>query len=222
MSEQPTNSGENHGLTANAIAAIQGFPSRMAKKAPEYGVTAAQATVLMLAEHVALPLLDAVTRNYGIRLINYQNDQEAFELIDKHPVLGTALATVIAPALEELIFRQALPAGLGTILKSLRPNDEGDINWKVGIPVTALFALVHDFGTEGEGDEERPSFQKDLIPLGQFVTGLALWVLKRKKGIDHAIVAHATFNATYFLLEKILDHIDSPHALRRQAKERGN
>jgi len=207
-------------MKGDITQAIRNMPHALKENAPEYGKTAAQATVLMLAEHIALPVLESVTKRFGVDLVNRKNDAEAFKLVDEYPVLGTLLTTGVGPLIEELIFREGLPKGLEKLLKPLRPKDEDDLNWKLGIPLAVLFALIHNVDSDQKEEKVTLKIQTDTIPLGQFLGGVFLWYLRRKKGFDHALLGHAVHNTTYLLLEKVLDSIDSPHSIRRQVKEK--
>ncbi len=111
-------------------------------------------------------------------------------------------------AFEEALFR-GLPQ---TALNQLKVR--GNI-WKVGIPTSVLFALMHNIKREKLAKEYH--FSTDFIPLPQFVGGLFYWKMMRERGFPHAIVAHGTQNGAIFTIGKFLYEMD-----KRDAKSKNN
>lgn len=63
-------------------------------------------------------------------------------------------------------------------------------HWKIGVPVSAAFALYHNIAKDEYGDYK---FHKK-IPLSQFTMGLYFWKAMRQRGFWHAVTAHGTIN----------------------------
>jgi len=96
-----------------------------------------------------------------------------------------AIADTIPPLVEEPLFRW-LPNYAFT------RTDKGNA-WEVGVPSTAIFALLHNY----RKDKETGKYDwEKSIPLHQFAGGLLYWKLMRENGLSHSIVAHAMANIT--------------------------
>ncbi len=108
---------------------------------------------------------------------------------------------VQAPLLEEMLYRY-LPsllmddhdADMGRLLPGA--NRRKDMHWKAGTVSAACFASQHCF----DGYRFVPS-----LPLQQFLGGLYLWYLVRERGVDHAILAHSSYNACAQVARTLLE-----------------
>ncbi|HEX7483940.1 MAG TPA: CPBP family intramembrane glutamic endopeptidase [Candidatus Saccharimonadales bacterium] len=109
------------------------------------------------------------------------------DLIEKHPHLAAAAATVIAPITEELLFRE-LPARK---LEEKGYDKDSTRSKRVKLGMAAAFAVGHA--------------GPHAIPLPQFIGGLHYSRLHEKRGLKHSILAHVTNNtlaALQYGLEK--------------------
>lgn len=97
--------------------------------------------------------------------------EAAFAVLIKTPIISAVIIVIIAPVIEELVFRS--PAYF------LRKVSTGWY-WGIGALISALFAMAHGMA---------------IIPLPQFISGLFFWYLVRKRGLKHSIIAHASNNA---------------------------
>jgi|GEM_PF-4701812 len=102
--------------------------------------------------------------------------------------------TLLNPAIEEALFRW-LPSEL------LAGQNKNEV-WGIGIPTSAIFALVHNI------DEDKVTKEKFLnlskIPLWQFTSGLVYWHLMRKGGYFQALAGHGASNGIVYCLGKMI------------------
>jgi hypothetical protein len=128
------------------------------------------------------------------------NEALIIQSLKENRFLQQLKSCVAAPVLEEIIFR-LLPSKVIDYISSNGglKDQNGEIRWDVGIPVSLLFSGLHNIKKDGSG------FSADVIPLQQFIGGLVLWYLQRKYGVDTAITAHATHNSIWIgeLLSKM-------------------
>lgn len=92
-------------------------------------------------------------------------------------------SVIAAPAGEEIVFRK-IPQIV------LRSKADSPL---YAIATSAIFAGLHNVKTDG-----KIGFETKKIPLLVFSDGLLFWYLSKKRGIAHAMVAHATTNALVF------------------------
>jgi membrane protease YdiL (CAAX protease family) len=98
------------------------------------------------------------------------------DLIQK-PVQEFMIAAVIAPVLEECLFR-ALPGVIST-------------SWPMGLASTLLFAMIHNFKTNDRG---KIGYDYRNVPLMQILGGLYFWNIYSHYGLGMAIYAHSLHN----------------------------
>lgn len=135
----------------------------------------------------------------------YSGNSGSQEIIDRYKrnKLNTLFSlVVVAPVAEETIFRGIPAIGGGT--DSLMPFR--------GIASTYAFGKVHQLKADKKEPDaseklaarilnEEPKEKSDIkldpnkVPVPQYALGAYLWMVARRKGIAHSIVAHATTNA---------------------------
>jgi hypothetical protein len=98
------------------------------------------------------------------------------KLIERHPYLATAAATIWAPASEEMVFREA-PA---RVLDRKGFDSESLTSKRTKLAVAAIFAAAHG--------------GPDAVPLPQFVGGLNYGRIHEKRGLKAAVLAHSLNN----------------------------
>lgn len=106
--------------------------------------------------------------------------KQIMERAKKAPFKTATNAVVVAPAIEELVFR-AIPS---TTADFLNPSDRGDKRWALGTLASIAFAAAHNISAD-----------EPHLPLPQFVGGLGFWYAQRRGGYNHATVTHAANNA---------------------------
>ena len=125
----------------------------------------------------ARELLKVSAKKVGVELGHgRQNNPSREGLIHEHPVIATTLAVAVAPALEELAFRELPKRYLDTKDDMTPPRRRA-----AELGIAATFAIGHA--------------GKDALPLTQLIGGLNYYDIHRKKGLAHSYVAHATNNA---------------------------
>lgn len=122
-----------------------------------------------------------------------------------------ALLALTVPVAEEAVFR-GLPNGL----IKLAGGDPKKAHWEVGVPAGIAFAYAHNYvgpETQKETAESdslseykakrislKDKFDWKKIPLLPLLSGLFNWHIARKRGLDHAIIAHLINNAEMLTL----------------------
>ena len=145
-----------------------------------YAETAIEQSLMMGAKYIA----NAIFEKLKIENENKSlSDEEIIECLRDRPISSLFATGVLAPVIEEALFR-ALPSAF------IDENDKQH-RWDIGIPTSLLFALVHNFKKEESGELR---FLK-VVPINQFMGGLFYWYLMREKGYSHATMAHSMNNA---------------------------
>lgn len=130
----------------------------------------------------------AFANNKHIRL--YSGNSGAAEIVSKYKdnranTLGKLV--VFAPITEEILFR-GLPAIGGN--GSLMPIR--------GILSTYAFGKLHQVGSrkvyEDGKIKDKPFIDQNKLPVTQYATGGFLWMLARRRGLLHSMLAHAVIN----------------------------
>lgn len=125
------------------------------------------------------------------------SDEKLLEWLKEKPIEGIIKGGILDPACEEALFR-ALPS------RFLDKSDRSH-RWEIGIPVSVLFALMHNIG---EDKFEGLKFHKS-VPICQFTGGLFFWYLMREKGYSHAVLAHSIGNTIPLSIGMLLYRIYS-------------
>ncbi len=149
--------------------------------------TARLGLIFVAAEMVSVPLVVGSGLNVG----NAGYDEEAVANSRKNPVTTFVLEDVMAPILEEALFR-GIPDALA--------GQEG-IQWKWGLPATLLFGFLHNYVPD---KEKNYYFNTSIFPLYQLMSGAFNWVLTRKRGLPHAMLAHSVNNSAAHLYDLII------------------
>lgn len=147
-----------------------------------------------LGVYAGLRALSAVTNNDIVQAwTGNSGGTKVEEGFETNPVKEGLLTCVVAPIAEEAIFRY-LP---------VRQQD-GKLHPVRGIISTYIFGKLHQFY---EYERERPAlptvreaimpdlaYNRHRIPVQQYVGGALYWMLARRRGVSHAMTAHATVN----------------------------
>lgn len=153
--------------------------------AGNYVQTAEQALLMTAAKLIGTHVLKKI----GIEHSNPVTKEDIKKILTLNP--KTILAYVIAyPVGEEAVFR---------LLPNLFLPKNGKMRWDVGVPVSMLFAAIHNIDDPVEGKW----FQKS-IPLTQFVGSLFYWYLIRERGFSHSVLAHSINNASVIAVANIM------------------
>lgn len=140
--------------------------------------------------------LTAINFGYGALANNkytglYSGNSGAKEIVKMYREnrLKTASKMVVyGPVIEETLFR-ALPAVMGK-KKSIMPFR--------GIVSTYLFGKMHQLTKRPEElSGERPGLviNKNMVPVPQYAMGAFYWMIARRRGMKHSMIAHATTNS---------------------------
>lgn len=108
--------------------------------------------------------------------------------------------------LEEIIFRH-IPGNFA--------ENKDQINWRLGLATSIIFALTHQLEAKETDGNIKFTLTRNEIPLYQFISGIFLWYIARKRGNDHSVVAHQTIDETILTVGIVLDKIlPNPNARR--------
>ncbi len=185
-------------VTGNIPKMVRALKDVSEEKSPDrqYAETISQTALLALGNVVSI----AVFKKLGYKVGNAGTDQEYKRIqndLREKPIETFMTAAVIFPTFEELLFRGIPQAILARSDEAREQRGEKrSLRWDVGIPLSAVFAGIHNFTEKG--------FSTDTIPLPQFLGGVFLWYLTRERGFDHAVLAHAE-NNTIALSKMLLE-----------------
>lgn len=158
------------------------------KSKSEYVNTVVETALMEVSSVIASKILDGVDLPHGNQSIT---DTQAKDLLSKFDLKLITLDTVLLPIIEETVFRLYPSALLGK---------GGGNHWDVGIPTSALFALIHNFNQK---DKIRLQFQNS-IPISEFIGGLFYWYLVRERGFPHSVFAHTLGNSGRLAIGSLL------------------
>ena len=139
-------------------------------------------------------LSELTMRALGIQR-GYREDPEDLTRLLTEERWKTILAMVVVnPLFEEASFR---------LFPSLVIGKKGK-RWEVGVPISVIFALAHNLQKDKVSGGIK--FNKEFVPLPQFLAGIYYWYLIRERGFSHAFLAHAFNNgfATAVMLATLL------------------
>ena len=138
-------------------------------------------------------LLSAALTALGVNEGNAGAD-EIEAMVRRNALSSIAFAGVLAPALEEAIFRW-LPSQLSNLV--LR-RFEG-MRWALGLSMAVAFAAIHNLKTEpGLGSVQLllgMHLDISTLPATQFVFGILLWDLMRRYGLWACAFSHMLHNS---------------------------
>ena len=147
--------------------------------------TAIEASLFTTAQIISTPLIKALKLPVG-----RASSAETEKMLREKPFTSLLLIAGVAPPIEEALFR-LLPSYL------IAGKNNGQ-RWDVGVPASAIFALVHSLKFEdGQLLEKK-------IPLYQFTGGLFFWYLMRERGYTHTTLGHSTVNAIAISIGRLL------------------
>lgn len=101
------------------------------------------------------------------------------------------------PLAEEAIFRLFPSFLIDTLVGRNKKR-----YWRVGIPGSVLFGVVHSIGTD-----PNDNLVLESLPVTQTMGGLFQWYLMREKGFSHAVLAHGAHNAALFILDQAINRL---------------
>lgn len=147
-----------------------------------YSQTAVEQHLMLIGELITTRLLEAMfgETSFG----NAHLTKEKINEMLKDPARLWAMATVISPSIEEVLFR-------------LLPGNLFGTNWFVGTVSTLVFADSHNWGSEAR-----------KVPVPQLIQGIWFWYLLKHRGFSHSLVAHALNNNTVAVV-KIIEALTS-------------
>lgn len=130
------------------------------------------------------PPLSDQAEKFGVNIGN-KGMQEGEKIHGRYPFHEELIVrALLIPPLEEGVCR-GIP---NLILMALKAKGA---QWKVGLPISVLFAAGHNVYTDEQNEH---SFSTDTPPLPQFVGGVFVWKMMRDRGWMHAVVAHSVIN----------------------------
>lgn len=125
-------------------------------------------------------------------LLNKPSDRKITEWMKRDPAKYLSFGLVVAPIAEEMVFRM-FPSEM------VEMNGSHGRALHAGIPLSLLFSLTHNIVNDPEKGikiTKNWGIETDRISIPTFVSGLIFWGLQRNHGIDAAVTAHMTNNAT--------------------------
>ena len=163
---------------------------RLPVKKDSYAETVVEEGLMIVAEAIAGSILAELGIETGNKSIDMD---ELLERLRDKPLETFLVGAIIDPIGEEALLR-LLPS---TVLDNM--GGKG-IDWNVGIPTSAIFALGHNLRYD---EFERLRFAKS-VPLSQFMAGLFFWYLMRERGFSHSLLAHSLGNSVALAIAKFL------------------
>ena len=149
---------------------------------------------------IASEIGERILKDLNIKTGNQSlTNKEVEEMLKKAPIESYVRTVIVGPLMEEWIFR-LIPSAFAD-----RNTRRKDSFWELGIPVTAIFALIHNIEDIKVGDKTTLKLHLDSIPLNQFMSGLFFWHLMRQKGFNHAVLAHMFNNNASYMLAKFFN-----------------
>jgi len=127
------------------------------------------------------------------------SNKDVEEMLEKAPLESYIRTVIIGPLIEEWVFR-LIPSTLIADQKLKRK----DTVWELGVPLSALFAWMHNIEDIKEGGKTTFKLHLDSVPLNQFMSGLFFWYLMRQKGFNHAALAHMFNNMLLICSQRFL------------------
>ena len=158
-------------------------------KEPElqFSETISQATLFALANILSEYVFDKL----GIKTGNASR-ADIEKDIRERPLEALFEGIILTPMIEEMLFRlfpQIL--AMRSDWKRDEAGEPAKIRWDLGIPVSLIFAGIHNLTSKG--------FVHDVIPIQSFLGGVFLWKIARERGIDHAVLFHAQHNTVWMM-----------------------
>ena len=149
-----------------------------------YLETLGENMIVVFSKIVSVKMLEIM----GLKKIGNSNADLLEQRLKEMPIDTTLKIVIKAPVFEELVYRLLPNLFLSTEKKSM---------WEVGIPVNLIFAYMHNFEINEDGNKK---FDVENIPLPQFIAGCFYWYLIRHKGLSHSILAHSSANLVAIVL----------------------
>ncbi len=186
LSHSPAPSVENRrvGTSGNKGALSQQeeaeFPHREAGERyfERYLRTLMETQLLIIGEILS----ELTMRALGIQRGHREDPEDLVRLLTEERWKAILAMVVVGPFFEEASFR---------LFPSLVIGKKGK-RWEVGVPISVIFALAHNLQKDKVSGGIK--FNKEFIPLPQFLAGIYYWYLVRERGFSHAVLAHATNN----------------------------
>lgn len=154
-------------------------PSDQSNTISEFAKTAIETSLMEAGSVIATKVFDNLGIEHGNKNISEEEVVNMLENFDFKDVIPTA---ILAPLVEESLFRK-LPS------ETLAKN--AGMNWDIGIPTSALFALGHNINQKSMTDIHL----EKSVPINEFMGGLFYWYLMRTRGYNHAVFAHSLGNS---------------------------
>ena len=175
---------------ASPSAVAPSRPSALSKSARTVG----EAFALLWLSLFAMVLLKLLNARF---FMPSQDQAQDITLALGQPIKFFLLAVLVAPVVEELIFR-GIP---GLLMRfATKPQTRArHIAWMVfGLASSLLFASMHGMQRIGTPPHQIITFQ--TLPLPQFLVGLWAWRVATQRGLQYSMLLHATYNLIPFML----------------------
>lgn len=138
-----------------------------------------------------LPLIGIPAGNAGA--------EDLDEIMEHGPLYFLAVGAILAPAMEEAVFR-----GLPSLMSDLVLRRKDGQRWMLGIFAALIFAAVHNLVNEAGARTIQLSadlyFDTSIVPASQFLFGLLLWDLMRRYGLWASAFSHMLHNLVFLSL----------------------
>ena len=178
------------------------------EKADSYAKTVLQQILVIGAEELVDSVLKKLGVGYGRESLS---EEEITKYLKKNPIEGIIKLGVLCSVVEETLFRLLPSSFIDRNSKSHR--------WDIGIPMSAIFALMHNIEEVGfKEDKVEVKFAKP-VPVSLFMAGLFFWYLMRERGYSHAVLAHFIHIAVPLSIGALLFKIYPEEKAERMAKE---
>ena len=166
-------------------SAFDGNQTRALKKAALQGVLLELSKTAINTANTQMQLgLDPV--------LSKPSDENVIQWFKKDPVKFITFGLILAPVVEEVIFRM-FPSEMAEF------SGHHGSALSFGIPSALLFSLTHNLTNSpnnGIKVTKNWGIETDRISVPSFISGLIFWGLQRNHGLDASIVAHLSNNAT--------------------------
>ena len=157
-------------------------------------------------EHVTLMLL-SLACGVGVGILNLAanmmiaglDPEVRTQLVERFRLITPVLAVVVAPVTEEVALRLFFMSGVAWLVS--RVSSRPAVVFGVALVVSAVvFAVLH-LNRPMPGNPSVATIYSIALVAKYSLAGLVQGVVFWRWGLPHAIVCHATVNATHLLLE---------------------
>jgi membrane protease YdiL (CAAX protease family) len=156
--------------------------------------TIAEGFVLLIVAQALSVLLTLLGAKFFLQ--STAQSQGVDQLLSRNPLFFVALAVIVAPVMEEAIFR-----GFPSLVMRAATRPESSarhVVWLLfGLASSLLFAAMHGVKSNAAG---MASIAFQTLPVPQLAVGLWAWHVATLRGLRYSMLLHATFNGLAVLL----------------------